>query len=653
MAERVKTRDIKKELEEFSEKIGCPVDEIDFEIISYEIVGPENGKYYADVEIELTLKTPGIIKVFDCIVEIDDTEKTSRAYLKVLPTFRMEVREDQFKEGRCEFDEEQEEELFKETLKLLLKEGVIYGHLSKEGIIKGWEEAVFSAYVQKRPYRFLVAEGKPPKDPFRREIYYIPLITTAGKVINERTGRIDFKDRGYSDRAVKEGEKIVKVEYVPGEYGIRVTGELIPYTELDPLPFKVDEESVEIREKQEKRRVIYELFAKREGYVSIEDGVLKVSEYVKEKRVDYSTGSIVFDEASVDIEISGEGDKTFVDAVKDGFELVSPDKRVLVKGNVGRKAVVEGGEVIIEGLVAKDALIKGKVCKVARITDAKIVAEEAAYVGRALSSEIEAPHVFAESLSGSRVYAERVVALKVIKHSHIYAYDFIAVELAEDFNHLILDGDKVPVVRKRWEDKEQKKKLIEKEKELEKHELEKVKKRIDATVNLSVSYLKPVLKEKTDKIKALINTLLHNGELDKLKGLMERFPAHVKSSLETVLSLKKKQTEIENRILELEDRIEKLNEEINAAKNKPGLICVFDRLVSDNLIRIRQLKRYFTEAIKGPVVFYDENGTLNSSYDVEQIAAIMRDRVGDNYILSVRDYLLEKGLRVYVTKLKL
>ncbi|NPA15403.1 MAG: DUF342 domain-containing protein [Deferribacteres bacterium] len=653
MGERVKTRDIRRELELFAEQIGCSADEIDFEIISYELVGPENGKYYAEVEIELTLKTPGIIRVFDCIVEVDDTERTSRAYLKVLPTFRMEVREEQFRDGKCELDEEQEEELLKETQKLLLREGVIYGHLPSEKMVEGWQEAVFTVYVHKRPYKFVVAEGKPPKDPFRREIYYIPLITTAGKVVNERTGRIDFKDRGYSDRAVKEGEKIVRVEFIPGEYGIRVTGELIPFNELDPLPFKVDEETVEVKKEEKKRRIVYELYAKKDGYVSIEDGVLKVSEYVKEKRVDYSTGSIVFDDASVDIEISGEGDKTFIDAVKDGFELISPGKKVLIKGNVGRKAVIEGGEVIIEGLVAKDAVIKGEICKVTRITDARIIAHEAVYVERALSSEIEAPRVFAETLSGSRVYAERVVALKVIRHSHIYAYDFIAVERAEDFNHLILDGSEVSIVRRRWQDKEHKKKLLEKEKEVELHELEKLKRRMEATINLAVNYLKPVLKEKADKIKALITTLLHNGDFDRLKTLIERFPSHVKASLETAISLKKKQKEIEKRIAELEGRIQKLDEEISAAKDKPGVVCVFDRLVSDNLVRIKRLKRYFTELVKGPVVFYDENGVLNSTSDVEQIASVMRGRVDEDYLASVRDYLLEKGLRVYVTKLKL
>ncbi len=653
MGERVKTRDIKRELEEFAERIGCPVDELDFDVISFELVGPEDGKYNAEIEIEIGLKTPGLIKVFDCVVEVEDMEKTSRAYLKVLPTFRMDINDEQFKEERCELTQEQEEELFKETLKILLLNGVIYGHIPRDKLLDKWEEALFNIYAHRKPYKFIVAEGKPPKDPFRREVYFIPLVTPAGKVINERTGRINFKDRGYSDRAVSAGDRLALVEFIPGEYGIRVDGSLIPYTELDPLPFEVDKETIKIVRKEDKNRIIFELFALKDGYVSVEEGKFRISEYVKEKSVDYSTGSIVFDEASVNIEITGEGEGSFIDAVKDGFELISPGKKVVVKGNVGRKALVEGGEVIIEGLVAKDAVIRGKICKVSSITDATIEAEDTAYVGKAFSSKIKSSKVFADMLSGSKVYAEKVVALKVIRHSALYAYDFIMVELGEDFNHFILSGDEVPMISMRWRGMEQTKKALEKEKDIELHELKKIEKRIESTVNLAVGYMKPVFKDKTDKLKALIVSLLNQNNIEKLNELMQKLPSHVRATLSSTTGMLNKKQEILNRVKEIEDRIKEVEKRLEKERNKPGIVCVLDRMIKDNVIRIRHHKRYFTDSVKGPIAFYDDEDALLSVTDADVIADIIKNRVDENFILSVRDFLLDKGLRVYVTKLKL
>lgn len=113
--ERVKTRDIRRTLEEYAEKYQIPIEEVDFDIISAELVGPENGKFVLETEIELKVKTPGIITIFDCLVEIDNRPKESYAYLKVLPTFRIQLSANQLENAmeRIELTSNQKQALLK------------------------------------------------------------------------------------------------------------------------------------------------------------------------------------------------------------------------------------------------------------------------------------------------------------------------------------------------------------------------------------------------------------------------------------------------------------------------------------------------------------------------------------------------------------
>ncbi len=648
----VKTRDIKKALEEYAQQIGCPIDEIDFEVISSELVGPENDRYYLEAKIEITLKVTGIITIFDCIVEIEERHRQSFAHLKVLPTFRMQLSAEQLKgeEDRVKLTDAQKKELIKETKKLLLLEGVIYGHLPDDTIAERWEKALHYVYKVKKPYKFKVAEGKPPQDPFRREIYYIPLKTPAGKVINERTGRIDFKDRGYTDKKVLSGDRVATIEYIPGEHGITVTGKVIPFVDLEPLPFKVDEESIEVKEYSKGGKVIYDLIAKIDGYVYIEKGTIGISKFVKEKQVDYSTGNIVFEDKGVDIEVAVQGDRSIHDAVKDDFKLISPGKTVLVKGNVGRKAVVEGKDVVIEGVVAKDAVVKAQTCKITRVVGGTVIAEKA-YVDNAVNASIDAEEAFAGVISGTTVRGKRVVALKALRHSTIYAYDFICVEEARDFNQLIINPLEVPVVKKELDELQKRIKEKEKEKGFRESTLRKIDSKIEGQLNLFVSYMRPTLKEKATKVKALIKSLLSTPE--KLEPIKEKFPSYAKSIVDDVVKRHNEKLQKQKEIEEIEREIEEINQLIDEIHSRPGKVLVLDKLEQDNLIMMGKSKLYYTQTVKGPVLFLQEGDSIQEERSFETIADLLKEHLEEDYINTLREYLLEAGLRSYITKMKL
>ena len=652
MEERIKTRDIKRTLEEYAEKLQVPVQELDFEILSSELVGPENGRFFLETEISITLKVPGVITIFDCLVDIDDRERESYAYLKVLPTFRMQLSKNQLEkaEGKIELTPTQKEELIKETRKLLYMEGVIYGILPEEKIIDDWGKAIHFVYKVKKPYSFKVAEGKPPKEPYRREIYYIPLITPAGKIINERTGRIDFKDRGYTDKKISKGSKVATIEYTPGEIGIKVTGEIIPYSDIPPLPFEVDRETLEIREIHKTDKIIYEIIALQDGYLYIENGKMGLSEYVKEKVVDYTTGNIVFKDTGVNLEVTGKGDSVFHDAVKDDFKIISPGKSVIIKGNVGRKAVIEASEVIIEGMVAKDAVIKADICKIKAVTGAKVEAKKA-FIERAVNATIVSEEAFAHTVSGTTIRAKRIVALKALRYSNLYAYDFICVEEARDFNKLITEPEEVPAIKREIANLQG---TIGQEELKIKSLLGQIKKlegRINGCINLIVSYMKPVLKENAAKLRPILKNLLNNTE--KLKETLEKLPTFTKSTAEELLKRKEELDNLSASIEDLKEKVKKLQERINAIRERTGIILVLGTMSQDNLIQIKKAKRYYNSTLRGPILFYEEEGTLLDTKEWDDIASKLTQHLDSEYIDLFRDYLLEKGLRTYVTRLKI
>ena len=652
MQERVRTRDIKKTLEELANDLGVPVEELDFEVLSAELVGPEGDRFFLEAEIEVSLKLPGIISIFDCLVDVEEKGVESIAYVKVLPTFRMQLSPEQLEkaEDRIVLTPAQKKELVRETKKLLLKEGVIYGHLPDDRIADGWERALVYIYNYKKPFSFEAARGKPPRDPYRREIYYVPLVTPAGKVINERTGRMDFKDRGYTDKKVMKGSKVATIEYIPGEVGIRVTGEVIPFKDIPPLPFQVDEETLEVKKTKSGDKIIYDIIAKMDGYLYVEGGLIGLSEFVKEKKVDYTTGNIVFEGTGVNIEVAVEGDRAIHDAVKDDFKLISPGKTVVVKGNVGRKAVVEGRFVVIEGMVAKDALIKGEVCKVNGITGGKIEADRC-FVDRAINAQIEAKEAFAYTLSGAVVKAERIVALKTLRSSILYAYDFICVEEARDFNKFILEPKEVPSIAAKIGELEARKRDLEKRTRVVEGAAKKLDGRIDAQINLLISYMRPVMKENAVKLRPLVRSLLKDP--DKLKSVSGKFPPYAKGVVDEIVRLHEGFRQRCEEAEGIKKEIQQVTGEIEEIVNREGVVLVFQELFQDNMVVIRGAKGYFNNTLKGPVLFVKEGGKLSRITDWDEIVKRLSEMFDKEYLELFRDYLLEKGLRSYVTKMKL
>ncbi len=652
MTERVKTRDIKGTLEEFSSQLGLPPEELDFEIISMELVGPENGRFFLEAEIEVGIKVPGLITIFDCLVEVDEKLQQSAAYVKVLPTFRMHISSEQLEkaEESLILTPAQKKELIKETKKLLLKEGIIYGHLPDEKIIGGWEKALVFIYKAKKPFSFKAAEGKPPKDPYRREIYYIPLVTPAGKVINERTGRINFKDRGYTDKKVLAGQKVVTVEYIPGEIGIKVTGEVIPFKEIDPLPFKVDEETLEVKEVKKEDKTLYDIIAKKDGYLFIENGLMGLSDYVKEKRVDYTTGNIIFEGTGVNIEVAAEGDRAVHDAVKDDFKLISPGKTVIIKGNVGRKAVVEGSNVVIEGTVAKDATVKADVCKINNTIGAKVIARKA-FIDRSVNSNVDAEETFLQVVSGSTIRAKRVIALKSLKSSTFYAHDFICIEEGRDFNKFIINGLEVPQIRKQIEELEKEKAQLESQIKNVEAAIKKAKVHMDGQLNLLVSYMKPTLKENAIKLKPLIYKLLNDHK--KLDETVKKLPKYARTVVEDVRMKHMEATKLLNEIKEKKKQIEEIEKRIEELKDTPAQVLILNILIQDNLIMFKDKKNYYTHTLKGPLLLYEEEGKVFEEKGWEEIGQKVKEHLDEDFLNLLRDYLLEKGLRTYITKMKL
>ncbi len=577
---------------------GMEPRDLAFEVVSMDVYHvPTTQGYVAEYTLDIFPGSYTYVEVFDAILD-EEEYPVPLATLRVLPTTRVF-----FQSGN---EEPALNELLRKTRAKMALEGVIYGLVSDDeikekwrGILEKWEKG------KKEVSTFVVAKGHPVVHPSREEIYHVPLITYAGKVIDKRSGRIDFKDRGYTERKVEPGSVVVTIEYLPGEVGIKVNGAVIPFKPVPPLPFLVDEETLDVREESKGKKKIYKLVAKVDGFVVIERGKIFLSPVLKLSGVDYSTGSVDMVDRSqgVDILISGTDVET-TDAVRDGFKVVSPGKVVEIKGSVGRNAVVDGRVVVVQGTVASGAMIRAEEeCTINIATGANVECQGRAIIARANNAHIKARNAEVNVLSGGRVEGEIVSVVKNLNHTTIAATKLILIVDTSGVNNFVIDP--MEVERKRQE--------IEK--------LNAQKEETERKIAKTVSELEELIKKRDGKVTALTRmlkgSLFKNMNVSNLKvkslvlRLVERDPAVEEQLLSKLPLFAKKMVEelqekddtiigVEARLERLKHDVELLSKIIKDESSSKGMVMVVNEVAVDNAVRIGGGKEYFRQPAKGP-----------------------------------------------------
>lgn len=203
----------------------------------------------------------------------------------------------------------------------LLKANVTYGVIG---------ESIKKCTEDKKIINLLIAEGKLPLDDEEDTIDIKFESDKKNKFLEDKKGRIDYKNIG-SVVAVKKGQVIAeKIEGKKGEDGINIKGEVKKHKTTKPMVFRASEGC----ELQGENKIV----ATKDGKPEVKNGTFLVRPiYEMISDVDLSTGNVKF---LGDIVVHGN--------VKEGMK-VEGDSSVSIDGNVEAAEIKAKGDISISG----------------------------------------------------------------------------------------------------------------------------------------------------------------------------------------------------------------------------------------------------------------------------------------------------------------
>lgn len=230
--------------------------------------------------------------------------------------------------------------------------------------------------------------------------------------------KIDYAERHF---IIGVDEAEVLIEYFKpkqGRSGRGYNGKFIPMKEpnIDNIPtFKIDEATIEMVDTQE--QTIYK--AKQRGFVSMEGGVLKISQELKLKNINLRETGHVNPGVNTDVKIIVETGNAAEDAV--GPDMIIEAKEIFIDGSVGAGAIIKGQKVFIKGQTHSTTTVYAQdlevgVLKGTAFADtAKIKSFENA---RIYACDISIEQLFVGHVYGKTVRAKNVRAACEIRASY-------------------------------------------------------------------------------------------------------------------------------------------------------------------------------------------------------------------------------------------
>ncbi len=462
------------------------------------------------------------IEKLDIFIHFDEIDGQQYAYLSIRPNSRL----------RNPDAPAVKNEILDKMKQMIADSRIVHG-LPGEHELDKHVRGYLEGYQKQGGYRDyftipLAAPTMPQRgdDSFLEEL--IDLELKPGKITNEKTGKIDFHDLGFSDKLVKKDSDIAILTHVTaGVDGTTIYGDPIPAEpgkEVVKLAF--DRKSVYTEELPEKNQTI--LKALITGFLYRDSGKgFFIDPDVLVSQVDFSTGNIAIKEFSqVSTAIKVEGSNNILqDTVKPGFTLMA--KKITVNGNVGRGAVLEGENIKISGIVDPGARIIGNYIAIDKVVGAFIegddiqinsVIENATIRGRLITVNT----CITSTMTGTEVIIQEAMhAGKVIAGSFIYCHGVFGNGKS------ILSID--PMALPAWQ---------QQEKEIE-ADIKKLSARIDhftpqltkklhlrSQLEKEITHLIQTIEQQkntrlTDQQKAAIMQMISHGRLDELRERLQ------------------------------------------------------------------------------------------------------------------------------------
>ncbi|MGE4294585.1 MAG: flagellar assembly protein A [Campylobacterales bacterium] len=321
--------------------------------------------------------------------------------------------------------------------KLKLKNGMLIDLLDEplQESIRGLIEAAAAdrAGRLQAPFKVVLARWPRPvaaRNDSLRLVY-------KNEIVCGENDRVDHAERHYCQN-VKAGDCLV--EYRPpleGKPGRNYRGEYIPAAtpQATCLPgFGVDDSTIEVRHGDE----LWCYYAKENGYVSLENNVLKIEQVLFVPRICLKDTGHIQTDPDEEVSIHVKGSSPEEEAVGSGMKLRA--KRIVVEGSVGSQAFLQARYVRIDGMVHQSARIEademeinilrgealGGHIRVGNLEGGRIERALSVKVGRMIGGDITAETIAVKSLRGG-------ATLRAHKHLSVDA-------LRGSPNHLYIDA---------------------------------------------------------------------------------------------------------------------------------------------------------------------------------------------------------------------
>ncbi|MCK5680231.1 DUF342 domain-containing protein [bacterium] len=267
----------------------------------------------------------------------------------------------------------------------------------------------------------------------------IDLKLKPGKIKDEKTGKIDYHDLGFSDTLIHEGEPLVAITHATaGIDGIDIFKQPIEAQagNEEKLP-DYDKKTISCSENPEKNQAILKAGITGFLYKESSRGYF-IDKDVLAKQIDFTTGNIEiqdFDELDSTIKVSGSQD-IMHNSVKPGFTLRA--KKIVIEGNVGQNATIEGDKIIITGIVSANARITGQEIEIGKVIGAHIVGVKVKINSVLQNATVVGEEIRIKTCMSSKISGDEVYIDQELRSGTVTAAKFIYCRKASGTTHSTL-----------------------------------------------------------------------------------------------------------------------------------------------------------------------------------------------------------------------
>ena len=399
-----------------------------------------------------TILTPNI-ELLDLMLHLDERQGLEYAFISIRPNTRISDPKDPAVLRSI-----------LETIKEKIREHGIRHGISKSSAIITSVKEYLKTYpeiqLEKTFYTFPLASPTLPQkgdDGSIEEL--IDLKLKPGKISDEKTGKIDYHDLGFSDTLIHEGKTlIITTLATPGVDGLDIFKQPIKAQPGDAVKVPdYDKKTICCEEVPETGQTLLKASITGFLYKDFDRGYF-IDKDVLAEQVDFTTGNIeVQDFELIDSTIKVSGNQDIMhNSVKPGFTLKA--KEIIIEGNVGQNATIEGDKIVITGIVGANARITGHDIEIGKVIGAHVVGSRIKINSVLQNATVIGEDIRIKTTMSSQISGNEVFISEELRSGSVTAASFIFCRKATGTSHstLTIDPFAVPSFQEKLKEQQDK-----------------------------------------------------------------------------------------------------------------------------------------------------------------------------------------------------